>query len=255
MYYGPGLQGQHVSCVHMCKVSQQGHISLISLVYCFSFLIFVAVILSVVSLLLMAVLHLISICGVVSCLLLITLLQHMVHIRWLASDMSICRSCGLPFSLGVLSPGPFSLGLIPRNFMHLMPRMVPIIISGHGWCSWGHSCSANVQMSLLAFALHSSRMWDIVLSWLQVEQNCLFSRFLTFVHASPIIKVWWVILNRNCQTCALMFLLLIFFQIVTIVSFVPLVLSKAALISRMLSSVRCCGLVLDFTRIPLYAVN
>ena len=89
---------------------------------------------SVISLLLMAVLHLISIYGVMSCLLLIALPQYIVHIRWLASNMSICRSHDLPFSLGVLLPGPFSFGLIPGNFMHLMPRMVPIVISSHRWC-------------------------------------------------------------------------------------------------------------------------
>ena len=164
----------------------------------FSHLIFVAIILSLVSLVLMAFLHLVLISLSVCCLSRITLSQRRTHIRWAASDIRIMASLDAPFlshCLRLLSISYLSLSLL---FIHPHSRMSPKVILGHSRCSLGQLCSVRVQIIRMGGSLHLVSMCSIVSVVLHILQHSRWVRAAIVVQNFPIFCVPCIVLKRNC---------------------------------------------------------
>jgi len=110
-------------------------------------LIFVAVILSLVSLLLMFRSHRFLISFSCRRFSWMTLLHHRVHMRYADSEMSICRSRVGPWCVVFLSLCSFVCSFSGRALMQPQPRTVPRWISGQGRDLWGHRSFASVHIS------------------------------------------------------------------------------------------------------------
>jgi hypothetical protein len=165
-------------CVSPCSLRVVVHVALIRLVKDLLRLILVAVILSVVSLSLITLFHLVLTSWSVCCLsfLCMTLSHLITQMRWLASDIRIRKSLVLPFVLIVLALFSPS-GCLPCSWRSIlpMPSMVPSLTSGHLCHSCGHSSLARFHISSRAFALHSSKMCVIDSSVLQILHIALVS--------------------------------------------------------------------------------
>ena len=93
--------------------------------------IFVAVILSLVSLLLMLLSHLVWISFSVWCLCWMTRSHRNTHIRWADSVSRICRSLTAPPSVRLPCCSSFGCWGWLMLVMPPHPRMIPSVISGH----------------------------------------------------------------------------------------------------------------------------
>ena len=162
----------------------------------------VAVILSSVSLLFIALSHLDVASSFEWVISWITLSHQRTHIRWAASEINICRSRVAPLCF---TEGPvfwlFLLSWLASAVLrHKHPSIVPRLISGHRMSVCGHMFFAWFQtveawptshyrsvcfmFSIVAHGLHIPLWWK---SWM-------------LNHTSPIIGVLWIALNRNIWT-------------------------------------------------------
>ena len=118
-------------CCIPCAFNMSFQVSFIRVLNCLSpFLIFIAIILSVVILLLIILIHL-CLMFVVMCVLLFIDLMHLsIQIRWPASEMMICNSLLFASTFIDLWPGLLFISLISSRSILSMPRIVLILISG-----------------------------------------------------------------------------------------------------------------------------
>ena len=150
----------------------------INFVYVLFLSIFVAAILSHVSLSFIFLSHLALISSSEWTSSWIILSHRRTHIRWADSEMSICRRRVFPFWTvlvrGFLSFCSWGLFLFTM-FRHPIPSIIPILMSGHGvsWC--GHAFLARFQMIRFGLASHRVSMWFIDSVELHVGQNSLCS--------------------------------------------------------------------------------
>ena len=238
-----------------CCFNAVCQVAFTSLVKVASRWILVAVILSIVSLSFIALVHLALISWSVCCTLFLCITRsHLsTQIRWLASDIRICRSLVRPFVF-VDATVCSSFCCLPFSGRDICPtlNMVPIVIMGHSCHSRGQCSSAFLHIRSLAFALHSSMMCCIVSTdpSRHVLQNCLCSRPRTSFHLSPIMNALCIALYRNC--CILVhrigrFRLL---HIVMVVSWVLLVSLIASFAARIFSITSGHGGLGRFSSIP-----
>lgn len=207
-------------------------------------LIFVAMILSMVNLSLIAFFQraMISWFGWTSWL--IDLPHLGTHIRWLASEIRICRSLVFPWDVIDIGLGPVCSGLLLSGREMLpAPSIVPIVISSHSDGSWGQSSRARVHIRWRAVELHSRRICCIDSVTPQMSNFPLSAWTGIFLHLSPIIYASCIDLNRNCCTRSRRAGFLRSFQIVASVSLVPLIRSTALFAAfRFAITSRCRGL-------------
>ena len=140
--------------------SRASQVFITKLVNLFSRLIFVAVILSLVSLVLITFLHLVLIIASMCCIPCITLSHLRTHIRCAASVIRIVANLPLPFFLGLFRPFSF-WGLGPFLILfakHPLPRMSPRLSLGHSRRSVGQACSVRVHIILTASSQHLRSM-------------------------------------------------------------------------------------------------
>ena len=180
----------------------------------------VAIILSSVSRLFIALNHLNSASSGECSTSWITLSHLRTQIRCAASDISIWRSRVAPLCLrvGLAFHASWSPVLATR---HPHPRMVPISMSGHWMSLCGHISFAMFQMAFAGPALQFSSMCSIFSVLLHGVHSPLSWNPWILNHTSPTIGVLWIALYRNCWTCNRMERLLIPCQIVSSVSSEP----------------------------------
>ena len=176
-----------------CFFSASFHVAFVSVVFCLSLFILVVVIQSVVSLSFIFRFHLISISCAVCSLSWITLSHRITHIRWLASEMSICSSLVCPFVLTDLVFSLLSIGYASVRAMLPIPNIVPRVILGYLCWPCGHISSAFLHIRLRVSCLHSRSMCSIDSIVLHLEQVAFCSQFGTPLHFSPIMYAWFCI--------------------------------------------------------------
>ena len=161
--------------------------------------IFVAVILSLVSLLLMLLSHLVWISFSVWCLCWMTCSHRNTHIRWANSVSRICRSLTAPPSVCLPCCSSFGCWGWLMLMMPPHPRMIPSVISGHWGFSWGQCSFASFQIARTGVSRHVVSMCSIVSVVRHVGQSCLSSYPWMCVQKCPIFWVSCMALYRNCR--------------------------------------------------------
>jgi len=154
-------------------VRMGSHVVLIRYTVRLSLFIQVAVILSSVSLLLMACSHRLSTSVSVWSVRFMAFSHLRTQIKCADSEIIICRSLFCPecdtLSAGVAFAPCVSCGV--ARLPH--PRMDPMSTSGHWLAGWGHQFLARFQMMFTGRAGHSRRMWLMVSVAWQVLHHCL----------------------------------------------------------------------------------
>ncbi len=152
-----------------------------------SLFILVAVILSDVILVFIALIHC-AFSSLSMCLPRWITLSHLrTQIKWLASDTRIWSNCVLPLDLVdiLFHWSSFCLWL-PVSAMDPIPRIVLIIMLGHVRLPYGHIFWASFHMTFLTSELQSVIMCCIVSTLLQMEHLALSSKLGTSLHLSPV---------------------------------------------------------------------
>ena len=161
--------------------------------------IFVVVILSSVSLLLMLLSHLVWISFSVWCLCWMTCSHRNTHIRWADSVSRICRSLTALPSVCLPCCSSFGCWGWLMLVMPPHPRMIPSVILGHWGFSWGQCSFASFQITRTGVSRHVVNMCSIVSVVWHVGQSCLSSYPWMCVQKCPIFWVLCMALYRNCR--------------------------------------------------------
>jgi hypothetical protein len=139
----------------LCFLSVLPHVPMTRLVCSFLLNIFVAVILSVFSLSFIALIHVLMVSLQDLNVSSMVLSHRRVHIRYVASDISIHRSLVAPL-LWVHMLFCWGFGVLTIRVSQ--PRVVPMFIGGQLSSPWGHKHFALFHTSSLAGCLHSVSM-------------------------------------------------------------------------------------------------
>ena len=138
------------------------------------------------------------------CFIFINLLHLSTQIRWLTSEISICRSLVFPFLLAFLLWSVLFALRFPSCTLRLpTPSMVPIEISSHVCCPCGHALLACSQIALLGLVWHLSSIWLMDSVLLQKVHFSLSWKPCIPFCTSPIMYVLCIVLKRNCCTLCL----------------------------------------------------
>jgi hypothetical protein len=178
------------------------HVCLTSRMEVLSRFILVAITLSSVSLVLMALIHRDLISVTVWERSFITRLQRSTQIRCADSDIMICRS--LFFPLLFVLPSFWLQLLLSLLFLGMVrlpqPRIVPRLISGHSSGEWGHLALARGHMVLTGSAVQPIRIcsMDSVVRHLEHWPLVLYPGM--FVQKLPIMYALCMALYMNCCT-------------------------------------------------------
>ena len=175
------------------------HVLSISCMNLLVLMIFVAVTLSMVSLLLIARYHLALISPSVGSFSCITLSHLRTQITYADSDRRIWKSRVGPWCVVFRCLRWLCLLIHSgRRVMLPHPSIIPSVISGQGMFRCGHRFFASDQMNCVLLSLQCIRMWLIVSVSLQVEHVFLSSYPLMFPQYFPTRWVPWIDLYRNC---------------------------------------------------------